>query len=63
MKFANPHSGKSTFFKGRGRKGKAELDDYQLMLIAQETKNKRWAASPNGFIKKDKSNVHRKRDR
>ena len=36
MKIIDPFSGKSKFFKGRGRKGNKNLDDYQLMLLEGE---------------------------
>jgi len=39
MKIINPFSGKSKFFKGRGRKGNKKLDDYQLMLLEGERTN------------------------
>lgn len=39
MKIIDGYSGKAKFFKGRGRKGKTELDDYQKMLLEGERTN------------------------
>jgi hypothetical protein len=39
MKIIDSYSGKRKFLKGRGRKGRFTLDEYQLMLIEGEKTN------------------------
>ena len=39
MKIPCSYSGNKKFFKGHGRKGTTELDDYQKMLLEQANLN------------------------
>lgn len=39
-KISDPYSGKRKFFKGKGRSGNKNLDEYQKTLIEQEEHNK-----------------------
>ena len=58
MNIIDPFSGKKKFFKGKGRKGKKFLDDYQKMLISEPPVEEPFQKKLSRKEKREKDLVH-----
>lgn len=58
MNITDPFSGKRKFFKGNGKKGKQQLDEYQMMLLNAPTIEEPFQKKLSRKEKREKDIVH-----